>query len=93
MEKLIVVSISLSAKLGIYWKVHLLGESKDRRNFVSLLQGEEGLDLGSQLLCAISPSDGQKKWWNVLVSYSQGCLEKWKLSVHRNISIMPQGRK
>jgi len=38
MEKLIVmVSISLSAKLGIYRKVHLLGESKDRRNFVSLL--------------------------------------------------------
>jgi len=52
MEKLIVmVSISLSAKLGIYRKVHLLGESKDRRNFVSLPQEEEGLGLGSQLLC------------------------------------------
>jgi len=47
MEKLIVmVSISLSAKLGIYRKVHLLGESKDRRNFVSLLQGEEEIRSG-----------------------------------------------
>jgi len=47
MEKLIVmVSISLSAKLGIYRKVHLLGESKDRRNFVSLLRGEEEIRSG-----------------------------------------------
>ncbi len=53
MEKLIVVLISLSAKLGIYLKVHLLVESKDRRNFVSLLQDEEGLVLGSLLLCVI----------------------------------------
>jgi hypothetical protein len=68
MEKLIVVWISLSAKLGIYRKVHLLGESKDRRNFVSLLRDEEGLGLGSQPLCAISPSDRQERWWNVLVS-------------------------
>jgi hypothetical protein len=61
MEKLIVVSISLPVKLGIYRKVHLLGESKDRRNFVSLLQDEEGLGLGSLLLCAIGPSDRRKR--------------------------------
>jgi hypothetical protein len=60
-KKLIVVLISLSAKLGIYRNVHLLGESKDRRNFVSLLQGEEGLGLGSQLLCAIGPSNRRKR--------------------------------
>jgi hypothetical protein len=67
MEKLIVVSISLSAKLGIYLKEHLLGKSNDRRNFVSLLQDEEGLGLGSQLLCAMNPSDRQERWY-VLMS-------------------------
>ena len=67
MEKLIVVSISLSVKLGIYRKEHLLGKSNDRRNFVSLLQDEEGLGLGSQLLCVTNPSDWRERWY-VLMS-------------------------
>ena len=62
MEKLIVmVSISLSAKLGIYRKVHLLGKSKDRRNFVSPLRDEE--EIRSDLdYFVINPSDRQKRW-------------------------------